>query len=441
MKKLKKLILAACCMLVFFSCKKQGESVVSTNPSDNRYSKTVKGDTIIHKLAVNGNTNTILEIKGEFYVSDDMKIYKEQFDALKKQALLNGGTTARAYFIKDKGNDKKRYRWPNGIVYFSYPVVDEFNGNATPLTQAEYEIFKNTIDLAMKEIADSTGIQFKPRVAQPEYLRFVKSHLNNAFVGYFKDNVNQVNIEGIDRKNTVMHEILHALGLYHEHQRPDRDLYLTVDTDIVRESYKDAFKKLDISDYKDAGTDFDYESIMLYSRGLGCVNGGDCITRADGTPLLRSEEKPGLSKGDAAVLRALYPINGEYKITNDGFYLFANSTSFQTMSYVSSSSLASNYAFTFTRNTDNTTYSIKAKGRSDQAFTYNPTNNTIALSAFVADNVNQRFRLNFSLDSLVGISPDSDGGRRIEFVGGATLYARDLNNAVNGQKIKLDKVL
>lgn len=34
----------------------------------------------------------------------------------------------------------------------------------------------------------------------------------------------------------VMHELLHVLGFYHEHQRPDRDEYVSVDLDNVEPS-------------------------------------------------------------------------------------------------------------------------------------------------------------------------------------------------------------
>ena len=42
-----------------------------------------------------------------------------------------------------------------------------------------------------------------------------------------------------------MHEILHALGYYHEQSRLDRDDYVTINFANVREGYAINFKKYD----------------------------------------------------------------------------------------------------------------------------------------------------------------------------------------------------
>lgn len=59
-----------------------------------------------------------------------------------------------------------------------------------------------------------------------------------------------------------MHEIGHALGLWHEHSRKDRDRYISINWSNIREEKKHNF------DIYNSGMDYgplDFNSIMLYS--------------------------------------------------------------------------------------------------------------------------------------------------------------------------------
>ena len=61
----------------------------------------------------------------------------------------------------------------------------------------------------------------------------------------------------------MAHEIAHALSLYHEHSRPDRDDYVTIfKQNIVPGSY-DANFELE-ADTLTLGVPYDYGSVMHY---------------------------------------------------------------------------------------------------------------------------------------------------------------------------------
>ena len=52
-------------------------------------------------------------------------------------------------------------------------------------------------------------------------------------------------------KMNLLFQILHALGLFHEHQRPDRDQYIDVDMKTVSAlGFYDDFKKACFLEFK-----------------------------------------------------------------------------------------------------------------------------------------------------------------------------------------------
>ncbi|KAL8173175.1 UNVERIFIED_CONTAM: hypothetical protein K2H54_041574 [Gekko kuhli] len=70
--------------------------------------------------------------------------------------------------------------------------------------------------------------------------------------------------EGCDNKGTVSHEILHALGFYHEQARTDRDDYIKILWDHIFPDEVFNFQKYSNDHLTDFNTPYDYESIMHY---------------------------------------------------------------------------------------------------------------------------------------------------------------------------------
>ncbi|MBC8165825.1 MAG: DUF4214 domain-containing protein [Bryobacteraceae bacterium] len=74
-----------------------------------------------------------------------------------------------------------------------------------------------------------TGIRIIPRTSQSDYVLFRPSGGCNSYVGRV-GGLQEINLAPGCGKGTVIHEIGHAAGMWHEHQRPDRDRYLTINT-------------------------------------------------------------------------------------------------------------------------------------------------------------------------------------------------------------------
>lgn len=68
----------------------------------------------------------------------------------------------------------------------------------------------------------------------------------------------------------VVHDLGHTLGLMHEHQRPDCDLYLEMHLENVRPEFLYAYERLASS--RNTG-EYDFDSIMHYPTGAYSSNG------------------------------------------------------------------------------------------------------------------------------------------------------------------------
>jgi N-acetylneuraminic acid mutarotase len=109
--------------------------------------------------------------------------------------------------------DGATYRWLGGVVPY---VVDPTLPNQGRITDA----------IANLE-ANIPGVNLAPRSGQADYIRFVPSTGCSSFVGR-QGGVQLVNLAtGCDWPR-VMHEILHALGMWHEQSRCDRDTYVEI---------------------------------------------------------------------------------------------------------------------------------------------------------------------------------------------------------------------
>lgn len=74
---------------------------------------------------------------------------------------------------------------------------------------------------------------------------------------------------------TICHELGHTLGLVHEHQRSDRDSYVTILTNNIAPGQEGNFVKL--TDSRNTGP-YDFLSVMHYARNsLSISNNLDTI--------------------------------------------------------------------------------------------------------------------------------------------------------------------
>ncbi|KAM4772429.1 meprin A subunit alpha [Rhinophrynus dorsalis] len=142
------------------------------------------------------------------------------------------------------------YRWTFPIPYI---LADNLDLNAKAVILKSFEMFR------LKSCVD-----FKPYEGESTYIHFQKFGGCWSMVGDLKTGQNLSIGERCDYKAIVEHEILHALGFYHEQSRSDRDDYVQIWWDEITSGMEHNFNKYEDDFITDLNTPYDYESVMHY---------------------------------------------------------------------------------------------------------------------------------------------------------------------------------
>lgn len=163
--------------------------------------------------------------------------------------------STRVPLIVKKGPNR---RWPGGVIPIE--IDDDLVGRPA----------QTAIQTAVKRYADNTNIRLVPYDSDlhRKRIKFVSKNFTNGAcgtsgIGRPGGGVRKIRLRPSASVRCVIHEIGHSLGLYHEHSRMDRDDFITINWDRIRNGQKSNFNK-HIRGAIDFGP-YDCDSVMHYS--------------------------------------------------------------------------------------------------------------------------------------------------------------------------------
>ncbi|KAG6801778.1 zinc metalloproteinase nas-13 isoform X1 [Apis mellifera caucasica] len=190
---------------------------------------------------------------------------------------------------------KTAFRWPGGVVPY-YIKEEDFD-------EEDIEVIKNAIE----DYHQNTCIRFRPyEKSDIDYITIeAKSSGCWSLVGRH-DRGQVVNLQnpGCVQHGVIVHELMHALGFYHQQSAADRDEWVAINWENIKPGREHNFNKYDNRTVTDYGIGYDYDSIMHYSSYAFSKNGEPTITPKKKNVKLGQRKE--LSEKDTLKLREMY---------------------------------------------------------------------------------------------------------------------------------------
>ena len=178
--------------------------------------------------------------------------------------------------------------------------------------------FEASIHQAINTLSKLTCIHFAPRTNERDFITFRSKSDDgcSSHVGYAGgEQIIKIGPR-CNRQHTILHEICHSLGVWHEQSRPDRDDYLEVLINNVESGREHNFLKHTIFEVDSQGQNYDYASVMHYRLdSFNKVDGLDTLKITNPAEYARQGRPdlgrvPTLSKSDVTQINRLYNCPG-----------------------------------------------------------------------------------------------------------------------------------
>jgi hypothetical protein len=190
----------------------------------------------------------------EFIRIDDVLLWPEQYQELTRPPASHRQANFQAL-------GQRQLYWEWGVI--PYEMAPNFS-------EAERQRIRAGMDLWGR----TAPVTFVPRTTQTGFLAVTRDEVADpqtaspcfGAVGHRLGTMSRVNLGGAcsASNRNILHELGHVLGFHHEHQRPDRDNYITIDIGNVAGNARFAFDRYAFP----AFGPYDFGSVMHYGSNF-----------------------------------------------------------------------------------------------------------------------------------------------------------------------------
>lgn len=202
--------------------------------------------------------------------------------------------------------------WPNGIVPY------EFDANVNQANQ-------NTMLNAMTEWENDANIDFVLRTNETNYIHIQNDNANYSTGVGIQGGMQTIGIFNWNFRFIMAHELAHALGIWHEQSRSDRDDYVQINWANIEAGKEHNFQMITSADVypkqdyalPDTLT-YDFDSMMHYGQFAFSNNGLPTITVLPPNQAWQNRigQRNHISFIDSLTMSFLYPENDWYFVDN-----------------------------------------------------------------------------------------------------------------------------